>query len=49
MTLSVDVHRQAFDYGRWPRAAAEAVLLLATVGACLTLYSLSARSLRRAS
>ncbi len=28
MTLSVEVHRQAFEYGRWPRAAAEAVGLL---------------------
>ncbi len=29
-TLAVDLHRQAFDYGRWPRAAAEAILLIGT-------------------
>ena len=34
-TLSVEAHRQAFEYGRWPRAAAEAVVLLATAGVCL--------------
>jgi ABC-type spermidine/putrescine transport system permease subunit I len=28
-TLSVEIHHQAFDYGRWPRAAALAVELLA--------------------
>jgi ABC-type spermidine/putrescine transport system permease subunit I len=27
-TLAVELHRQAFDYNRWPRAAAEAVSLL---------------------
>jgi ABC-type spermidine/putrescine transport system permease subunit I len=46
-TLAVEVHRQAFEYGRWPRAAAEAVLLLAAVGACLAVYTLAARPLRR--
>jgi ABC-type spermidine/putrescine transport system permease subunit I len=46
-TLSVEVHRQAFEYGRWPRAAAVAVLLVATVGACLAVYSLLSRIARR--
>ncbi len=31
-TLSVEVSRQAFDYGRWPRAAAAAVLLAVAAG-----------------
>jgi len=38
-TLSVEVHRQAFEYGRWPRAAAGAVLLVATVGLTLAAYA----------
>jgi ABC-type spermidine/putrescine transport system permease subunit I len=29
MTLSVELHRQAFDYGRWPLAAADALALFA--------------------
>lgn len=41
-TLSVEVHRQAFEYGRWPRAAADAVGLLV-----LTLAALLAVSLTR--
>jgi ABC-type spermidine/putrescine transport system permease subunit I len=45
-TLSVEVQRQ-FEYGRWPRAAADAVLLVATVGACLVAYSLLMRSCSR--
>jgi ABC-type spermidine/putrescine transport system permease subunit I len=44
MTLSVEVHRQAFDYGRWPRAAALAVvLLLLATAALLVLLALPAR------
>ena len=31
-TLAVELHRQAFEYGRWPLAAAEAVVLLVLVG-----------------
>ncbi len=42
-TMSVEVHRQAFEYGRWPRAAASAMLLVATVGAVLALYALATR------
>jgi ABC-type spermidine/putrescine transport system permease subunit I len=30
-TLSVDLHRQAFEYGRWPRAAMEGVVLLTLI------------------
>jgi ABC-type spermidine/putrescine transport system permease subunit I len=47
-TLSVEVHRQAFEYGRWPRAAAAAVLLTAAVGVCLAGYSFLSRAARRA-
>jgi ABC-type spermidine/putrescine transport system permease subunit I len=46
-TLSVEIHRQAFEYGRWPRAAALAVLLVAAVGVCLAGYSLLTRRARR--
>ena len=35
ITLSVEVHRQAFEYGRWPRAAAGAVSLLVLIGGVL--------------
>lgn len=45
-TLSVEIHRQAFEYGRWPRAAALAVLLLISLGVCLTGYSLLTRFAR---
>jgi putative spermidine/putrescine transport system permease protein len=31
-TLAVEAHRQAFEYGRWPLAAADAVVLLALAG-----------------
>lgn len=43
-TLSVEVHRQAFEYGRWPRAAAGAVSLLVLIGGVLgVLYLLRRR------
>jgi ABC-type spermidine/putrescine transport system permease subunit I len=45
-TLSVEVHRQAFEYGHWPRAAAGAVLLIAAVGLCLAAYALLTRAAR---
>lgn len=32
MTLSVEIHRQAFEYGRWPKAAAESAILLGLTG-----------------
>jgi ABC-type spermidine/putrescine transport system permease subunit I len=40
ITLSVEVHRQAFEYGRWTRAAALALVLLLAVGGCLAVYGL---------
>lgn len=46
-TLSVEVHRQGFDLGRWPRAAAEAVLLTATVLGCLAAYTRATGRWRR--
>ena len=47
-TLSVEVNRQAFEYGRWPRAAALTVLLVACVGAALASWAASTRSPARA-
>jgi ABC-type spermidine/putrescine transport system permease subunit I len=46
-TLSVEVHRQAFEYSRWPRAAAVAVLLVAAVVVVLAGYSVLAYLSRR--
>lgn len=44
ITLSVELHRQAFEYGRWPRAASEAVALLAlTMILLLIVYSAGRR------
>lgn len=34
-TLSVEIQRQAFEYGRWPRAAALSVQLFLAIGICL--------------
>jgi ABC-type spermidine/putrescine transport system permease subunit I len=47
-TLAVEIHRQAFEYGRWPRAAAGAALLAAAVGVCLAGYALLTRAGRGA-
>jgi ABC-type spermidine/putrescine transport system permease subunit I len=47
LTLGVDVQRQAFENLNWPRGAATAVLMLLTLVACVTLYQLPARLLRR--
>ncbi len=47
VTLSVEAHRQAFEYGRWPRAAADAVALLATLAAALLAYAVVTRPARR--
>lgn len=46
-TLPVEVHRQAFEYGRWPRAAALAVVLLAVIAAALAVLTLLRRISRR--
>ncbi len=43
-TLSVELHRQAFEYGRWPRAAAEAVgLLILTAFALMLVFGAGKR------
>ena len=34
-TLSVEIQRQAFEYGRWPRAAALSIQLILAIGICL--------------
>src|SRR5262249_31890486 len=47
-TLSVEVHRQAVEYGRWTRAAAAAVLLTSAVAVCLAGYALMTRTARKA-
>jgi ABC-type spermidine/putrescine transport system permease subunit I len=47
MTLSVEVHRQAFEYGRWTRAAAEALVLLLAVGMALAIYGMFTRRFRK--
>jgi ABC-type spermidine/putrescine transport system permease subunit I len=46
-TLSVEVHRQAFEYNNWPRGAVTAVLLLLTAGSCLALMMWPVRAARR--
>jgi len=38
ITLAVDIQRQAFENQDWPRAAFEALLLLATLGAIVVLW-----------
>jgi ABC-type spermidine/putrescine transport system permease subunit I len=46
ITLAVEVQKQAFENGNWPRGAATAVLMLLTLAACLALYALPARRRR---
>jgi ABC-type spermidine/putrescine transport system permease subunit I len=47
ITLGVDVPRQAFENLNYPRGAATAVMMLLTLVACVLLYQLPARLLRR--
>ena len=47
LTLAVEVQRQTFENINWPRGAATAVLMLVTLAACLVLYQVPARFLRR--
>ncbi|WP_020468886.1 ABC transporter permease [Zavarzinella formosa] len=47
LTLAVEVQRQTFENLNWPRGAATAVLMLVTLAACLVLYQVPARFLRR--
>lgn len=42
-TLGVEVYRQAFEYGRWPVAAADAILLLGLSFAVLAGFGMLAR------
>lgn len=44
-TLAIDLHRQAFELGRWPLAAAEAVTLLMLAAGLLVLVTLSGKVL----
>jgi ABC-type spermidine/putrescine transport system permease subunit I len=46
-TLSVEVHRRAFEYGQWTRAAALAVLLMTLVGGGTVAFRLVERLTRR--
>lgn len=39
-TMSVEIQRQAFEYGRWPRAAALSVQLMVSIGICLGIVTL---------
>jgi ABC-type spermidine/putrescine transport system permease subunit I len=43
ITLAVEVQKQTFENGNWPRGAATAVLMLLTLAACLALYAIPAR------
>jgi ABC-type spermidine/putrescine transport system permease subunit I len=47
-TLAVEVQRRALEYNNWPRGAATAVLMLAAIALCVSLYALPARLTRRA-
>ena len=47
LTLAVEVQRQTFENINWPRGAATAVLMLVTITACLALYQVPARLLKR--
>lgn len=47
ITLAVEVQRQTFENIHWPRGAATAVLMLATLGMCFLLYQAPARLLAR--
>jgi ABC-type spermidine/putrescine transport system permease subunit I len=42
-TLAVQVQKQGVEYSDWPRAAATAVLTLATVAVCVALYAVPTR------
>lgn len=38
-TLSVEIQRQAFEYGHWPRAAALSIQLILSIGICLGAFA----------
>jgi ABC-type spermidine/putrescine transport system permease subunit I len=48
ITLAVDVQKQAFENLNWPRAAADAVLMLIVVTLVVALFASAARSRRNA-
>jgi ABC-type spermidine/putrescine transport system permease subunit I len=47
ITLAVDIQKQTFENLNWPRGAAEAIMMLITLGVCIALYSISIRSTKR--
>jgi len=47
LTLAVDIQRQAFENQDWPRAAVEALLLLATLAGLAALYDVNRRRSER--
>lgn len=48
ITLAVDVQKQTFENINWPRGAADAVMMLVTLMACVLLYRVPAGLARRA-
>jgi ABC-type spermidine/putrescine transport system permease subunit I len=42
-TLAVEVQQQTLEKSNWPRGAAHAVLMLATLAVCLSIYAAPAR------
>ena len=48
ITLPVLVEKQGVEYGDWPRAAATAVVSLATVSACVIVFAAASRRTGRA-
>lgn len=47
ITLAVDIQKQTFENLNWPRGAAEAMMMLITIGVCIAFYSISVRSTKR--
>jgi len=47
ITLPVDIRKQAYQNLNWPRGAAEALMMLITVGVCVLLYQFSTSLLGR--
>jgi ABC-type spermidine/putrescine transport system permease subunit I len=47
ITLAVDIQKQTFENLNWPRGAAEAMMMLVTLGVCIALYSFSTRLTQR--
>lgn len=47
ITLAVDIRKQTFENLNWPRGAAEAIIMLVAVGACVMVYNLLTRLMLR--